>query len=177
MSRARPWRRRSRRVTNAGSRRPSGTGSHDGCHHSARWSTSSADEHTYRMPLPRLSLTPDAGHGRLDGAWWPRCGALELELPALVGSLDPGHGTVTRVTVGAAAWPDAPQTEAREFRESWTLWPVNLHADRDTSLPRGRVPRSERARGRAAISACGVATSGQMRRCRLQPGTFCSAEG
>ncbi|WP_237406078.1 DUF5994 family protein [Streptomyces sp. M2CJ-2] len=72
--------------------------------------TSSADEHTYRMPLPRLSLTPDASHGPLDGAWWPRCGALELELPALVGSLDPGHGTVTRVTVGAAAWPDAPQT-------------------------------------------------------------------
>ncbi|MFF8968966.1 DUF5994 family protein [Streptomyces sp. NPDC014995] len=65
---------------------------------------------TYRMPLPRLTLSPGAGHGPLDGAWWPRCDALELELPALVGSLDPGLGTVTRVTVDTAAWPDAPRT-------------------------------------------------------------------
>ncbi|MGW3030051.1 DUF5994 family protein [Streptomyces sp. NPDC001178] len=68
------------------------------------------DAHTYTMPLARLRLTPEASHGPLDGAWWPRCDALELELPALVGSLDPGRGTVTRVTVGAAAWPDAPLT-------------------------------------------------------------------
>ncbi|MGW1539289.1 DUF5994 family protein [Streptomyces sp. NPDC002309] len=67
------------------------------------------DGHTYTMPLSRLSLTPEASHGPLDGAWWPRCDALALELPALVGSLDPGHGTVTRVTVDAAAWPDAPE--------------------------------------------------------------------
>ncbi|MGW2935602.1 DUF5994 family protein [Streptomyces sp. NPDC001156] len=67
------------------------------------------DAHTYRMPLPRLNLTPDVSHGPLDGAWWPRCDALELELPSLVGSLDPNVGTVTRVTVGTAAWPDAPQ--------------------------------------------------------------------
>jgi hypothetical protein len=68
------------------------------------------DAHTYTMPLSRLSLTPEASHGPLDGAWWPRCDALALELPALVGSLDPGHGTVTRVTVSAADWPDALQT-------------------------------------------------------------------
>ncbi|QKW31178.1 hypothetical protein HUT11_22450 [Streptomyces seoulensis] len=61
------------------------------------------------MPLPRLRLTPDGSHGPLDGAWWPRCDALELELPALVGSLDPGVGTVTRVTVGNSVWPDAPR--------------------------------------------------------------------
>ncbi|MGB9996787.1 DUF5994 family protein [Streptomyces pseudogriseolus] len=71
--------------------------------------TASGDGHSYRMPSPRLRLTPDVSHGPLDGAWWPRCDALELELPALVGSLDPGIGTVTRVTVGTAAWPDAPQ--------------------------------------------------------------------
>ncbi|MFI6034165.1 DUF5994 family protein [Streptomyces sp. NPDC051315] len=65
---------------------------------------------TYRMPLPRLTLAPGTGHGPLDGAWWPRCDALELELPALVGSLDAGLGTVTRVTVDTAAWPDAPRT-------------------------------------------------------------------
>ncbi|MFD8611567.1 DUF5994 family protein [Streptomyces sp. NPDC059631] len=72
-------------------------------------STAPDDTHTYRMPLPRLRLTPDASHGPLDGAWWPRCDALELELPALVGCLDPGVGTVTRATVGTAVWPDAPR--------------------------------------------------------------------
>ncbi|MFG2359197.1 DUF5994 family protein [Streptomyces sp. NPDC048521] len=72
--------------------------------------TSPGDAHTYSMPLSRLSLTPQASHGPLDGAWWPRCASLELELPALVGSLDPGRGTVTRVTVGGAAWRDAPRT-------------------------------------------------------------------
>ncbi|CAL9525788.1 hypothetical protein SUDANB105_03916 [Streptomyces sp. enrichment culture] len=72
--------------------------------------TSADDAHTYTMPLSRLSVTPECSHGPLDGAWWPRCDALELELPALVGSLDPGHGTVTRVTVGAATWADAPRT-------------------------------------------------------------------
>lgn len=65
---------------------------------------------TYRMPVARLALTPGVSHGPLDGAWWPRCDMLELELPALVGSLDPGLGTVTRVTVDAVAWPDAPRT-------------------------------------------------------------------
>lgn len=73
-------------------------------------STPPGDAHTYTMPLSRLSLTPETSHGPLDGAWWPRCDALELELPALVGSLDPGHGTVTRVTVGAATWADSPRT-------------------------------------------------------------------
>lgn len=72
--------------------------------------TSPDDAQTYRMPLPRLRLTPDAGHGPLDGAWWPRRDAWELELPALVGSPDPAVGTVTRVTVDTASWPDAPQT-------------------------------------------------------------------
>lgn len=72
--------------------------------------TPSGDTHTYTMPLSRLSLTPESSHGPLDGAWWPRCDALALELPALVGSLDPGHGTVTRVRVGAAQWADAPRT-------------------------------------------------------------------
>ncbi|EFE72133.1 conserved hypothetical protein [Streptomyces viridosporus ATCC 14672] len=72
--------------------------------------TASGDGNSYRMPLPRLRLTPDVSHGPLDGAWWPRCNALELELPALVGSLDPAVGTVTRVTVDTASWPDVPQT-------------------------------------------------------------------
>lgn len=71
--------------------------------------TSPAGTRTYRMPLPRMTLTSDVSHGPLDGAWWPRCDALELELPSLVGSLDPGCGTVTR-TVGTTAWPHAPRT-------------------------------------------------------------------
>ncbi|MFI2431334.1 DUF5994 family protein [Streptomyces sp. NPDC018693] len=65
---------------------------------------------TYRMPLPRLTLAPDAGRGPLHGGWWPRCDALELELPALIGALAAGPGTVTRVSVDTAAWPDAPPT-------------------------------------------------------------------
>ncbi|MEU0009004.1 DUF5994 family protein [Streptomyces sp. NPDC006314] len=71
--------------------------------------TAPGDAHTYRMPLPRPPLTPDVAHGPLDGARWPRCEALEPELPALVGSLDPSAGTVTRVTVGIAVRPDAPR--------------------------------------------------------------------
>ncbi|MFF9085884.1 DUF5994 family protein [Streptomyces sp. NPDC014991] len=66
--------------------------------------------HTYRMPLPRLTLTPDAGNGPLHGAWWPRCDALELELPALIDALGTGLGTVVGVTVDTAAWPGVPRT-------------------------------------------------------------------
>ncbi|GHI06178.1 hypothetical protein AQI88_28890 [Streptomyces cellostaticus] len=71
---------------------------------------SGADAHTYRMPLPRLTLTPDVSHGPLDGARWPRCDTLELELPSLVGSLEPEPGVALRVSVDPAGWPDAPHT-------------------------------------------------------------------
>ncbi|MGW0884261.1 DUF5994 family protein [Streptomyces sp. NPDC002671] len=73
-------------------------------------SVSGADAHTYRMPLPRLTLTPDVSHGPLDGAWWPRCDSLELELPSLIGSLEPDSDATIRVTVDPAEWPDAPHT-------------------------------------------------------------------
>ncbi|MET9912304.1 DUF5994 family protein [Streptomyces sp. NPDC006476] len=66
--------------------------------------------HTYRMPLPRLALTPEVSHGPLDGAWWPRCDALELELPSLVAALEPDPGSTVRITVDAAQWPDTPHT-------------------------------------------------------------------
>jgi hypothetical protein len=66
--------------------------------------------HTYRMPVARLALAPGVGHGPLDGAWWPRCDMLVLELPALVGSLGLTLGAVTHVIVDAVAWPDAPST-------------------------------------------------------------------
>ena len=66
------------------------------------------EEHTYRMPLPRLALASGVSHGPLDGAWWPRCGALELELPSLVAALEPGWGTTVCVTVDAAQWPAVP---------------------------------------------------------------------
>ncbi|KUN79928.1 hypothetical protein AQJ66_27435 [Streptomyces bungoensis] len=62
------------------------------------------------MPPPRLTLTTDVSHGPLDGAWWPRCDALELELPCLVGSLEPDPDTTVRVTVEPSEWPDAPRT-------------------------------------------------------------------
>ncbi|MFI8531292.1 DUF5994 family protein [Streptomyces aquilus] len=66
--------------------------------------------HTYRMPLPRLALTPEVSHGPLDGAWWPRCDSLELELPSLVAALEPDRGSTVRITVDAAQWPDPPHT-------------------------------------------------------------------
>ncbi|WP_234373359.1 DUF5994 family protein [Streptomyces sp. H-KF8] len=72
-------------------------------------STPPGDGHTYRMPLPRLRLAPDVSHGPLDGAWWPRCDTPEPEPPPLVASPDLSVGTVTRVIVGTAAWPDAPR--------------------------------------------------------------------
>ncbi|MEU1254130.1 DUF5994 family protein [Streptomyces chartreusis] len=71
---------------------------------------SADDAHTYRMPLPRLTLNQGVSHGPLDGAWWPRCDALELELPSLVASLELDRGTAIRVTVDAVQWPDAPRT-------------------------------------------------------------------
>lgn len=69
---------------------------------------SAADAHTYRMPMPRLTLTRDVSHGPLDGAWWPRCDALELELPSLVGALEPDPDAEVRVAVDPAEWPGAP---------------------------------------------------------------------
>ncbi|MER6067992.1 DUF5994 family protein [Streptomyces sp. NPDC001817] len=45
-----------------------------------------------------------------DGARWPRCDAPELELPSLVGSLEPDPDTMVRVTVDLAEWPDTPYT-------------------------------------------------------------------
>ncbi|MDT7839714.1 DUF5994 family protein [Streptomyces justiciae] len=67
-------------------------------------------EHSYRMPLPRLALTPGVSHGPLDGAWWPRCDVLELELPSLAAALEPDRCSTVGVTVDAAQWPDAPHT-------------------------------------------------------------------
>ncbi|MFH7337369.1 DUF5994 family protein [Streptomyces sp. KHY 26] len=75
------------------------------------------DTHTYRMPLPRVALTPDVSHGPLDGAWWPRCDALELELPSLVSSLEPEPETAVRVTVYPGEWPDAPHAVMSPDRE------------------------------------------------------------
>ncbi|WP_367321814.1 DUF5994 family protein [Streptomyces sp. HUAS ZL42] len=60
------------------------------------------------MPLPRLVLTQGVGHGPPDGAWSPRCDALEL--PSFFASLQLGWDTAVRVTVDAAQWPDAPPT-------------------------------------------------------------------
>ncbi|MFH8339383.1 DUF5994 family protein [Streptomyces sp. AM6-12] len=78
-------------------------------------SSTPADRHTYRTPLPRVALTPDAGHGPLDGTWWPRCDALELELPLLISSLEPE--TAVRVSVYPGACPDAPHAVMSPGRE------------------------------------------------------------
>ncbi|MER5512950.1 DUF5994 family protein [Streptomyces sp. NPDC002766] len=62
------------------------------------------------MPLPRLALASGVRHGPLDGAWWPRCGSLELELPSLVAAL--GRVGVPRC---ASPWtpPNGPTYRTR----------------------------------------------------------------
>ncbi|GAA2816526.1 hypothetical protein GCM10010441_46350 [Kitasatospora paracochleata] len=58
----------------------------------------------------RLSLTSEGLRpGRLDGAWWPRCGDLLLELPALAAEIDERWGRITRITVNPAQWPVIPR--------------------------------------------------------------------
>ncbi|GHE10674.1 DUF5994 family protein [Streptomyces alanosinicus] len=100
---------------------------------------SSGGPRTYRMPAARLALTPGVSHGPLAGAWWPRCDMLELELPALLGSLGPGLGTVARVTVDAVAWPDAPRRvtlPGRVIEVALSAVDAEAHAialDRDTA--------------------------------------------
>jgi hypothetical protein len=70
-----------------------------------------ARTHSYRLPPARLALTPaGTGHGPLDGAWWPRCRELALELPALTDVLGPRWGPVTHVMVDRACWSHAPRT-------------------------------------------------------------------
>lgn len=64
-----------------------------------------------RFQLSPLSTRPGRGmndSGLLDGAWWPRSRDLRVELPALVGALDPYWPRITRVSVNPAHWPDIP---------------------------------------------------------------------
>ncbi|MET9889110.1 DUF5994 family protein [Streptomyces sp. NPDC006465] len=57
----------------------------------------------------RLALKTDgASRGLLDGAWWPRSRDLPSELPALVRTLDPLWGRITRIAVNPRYWPVVP---------------------------------------------------------------------
>ncbi|MBC9714609.1 hypothetical protein H9Y04_18795 [Streptomyces sp. TRM66268-LWL] len=60
----------------------------------------------------RLALKSPAGHGLLDGAWWPRSRDLAAELPALAEALDPLWGRITRVAVNPMLWPVVPRQAA-----------------------------------------------------------------
>ncbi|MGW8332788.1 DUF5994 family protein [Streptomyces sp. NPDC055897] len=51
----------------------------------------------------------DGSRGLLDGAWWPRSRDLAVELPALIGLLDPLWGRVTRIAVNPRYWPVVPR--------------------------------------------------------------------
>jgi hypothetical protein len=92
---------------------------------------------TVGSPLPlRLHTAPTgdgspaAGHGALDGAWWPRSRNLAAELPGLVAGLDawldapaPGHGPhISRVSINLTAWDAVPahlDRTGRRVRVSW----------------------------------------------------------
>ncbi|GAV38260.1 DUF5994 family protein [Streptomyces acidiscabies] len=62
-------------------------------------------------PSPlRLSLAPAGpAPALLDGAWWPRCRDLGVELPSLTAVLDPLWGRITRITVNPTHWPAVPR--------------------------------------------------------------------
>ncbi|MGW1984570.1 DUF5994 family protein [Streptomyces collinus] len=59
---------------------------------------------------PRLVLAPaDTAPALIDGAWWPHSRDLAAELPALIDTLDPLWGRITRVTVNPTFWPVIPR--------------------------------------------------------------------
>ncbi|MFJ9176723.1 DUF5994 family protein [Streptomyces sp. NPDC102360] len=58
----------------------------------------------------RIALTPMAGTGLLDGAWWPRSRDLTAEVPALVDVLDSLWGRITRIAVNPMLWPAVPRS-------------------------------------------------------------------
>jgi hypothetical protein len=61
-------------------------------------------------PLPaRLSRWTAGDGAAYDGAWWPRSGTLEWELPALIAALGDRAAPVTRVSFAAAAWGATPR--------------------------------------------------------------------
>ncbi|MFK0179190.1 DUF5994 family protein [Streptomyces xanthochromogenes] len=64
-------------------------------------------------PAVRVALKGGDGvRGLLDGAWWPYSRDLAVELPALIGVLDPLWGRVTRIAVNPRYWPVVPHKVA-----------------------------------------------------------------
>ncbi|CAM5452998.1 hypothetical protein SXANM310S_06818 [Streptomyces xanthochromogenes] len=64
-------------------------------------------------PAVRVALKGgDGARGLLDGAWWPYSRDLAVELPALIGVLDPLWGRVTRIAVNPRYWPVVPHKVA-----------------------------------------------------------------
>jgi Family of unknown function (DUF5994) len=57
----------------------------------------------------RLSRWTAADSASYDGAWWPRSGKLEWELPDLLAALGDRVAPVTRVSFAAASWGPTPR--------------------------------------------------------------------
>jgi hypothetical protein len=51
----------------------------------------------------------DAGHGRLDGGWWPRSRDARAQLPGLVTGLNERLGVILRLAVDVLAWDEIPR--------------------------------------------------------------------
>ncbi|HSE69648.1 MAG TPA: DUF5994 family protein [Nocardioidaceae bacterium] len=64
-----------------------------------------------RVPL-RLRLSPAAGRGALDGAWWPQSRDLETELADLVDHYPVTAGRVVRAVYSRPDWSSTPRRVA-----------------------------------------------------------------
>lgn len=100
------------------------------------------------QPDPALALrltlpSTGPGHGKLDGAWWPRSRDLAAELPALVTGLEARGHRVARAAVHTSAWPHVPA--------EMTVGPRvvvldTLDAEQDVHTIRLHCPEAESAR-------------------------------
>ncbi|KZS60472.1 DUF5994 family protein [Mycobacterium ostraviense] len=74
-----------------------------------RNSTIIGSRYTPPENTPRLRLKPKAPTtGYVDGAWWPHCDDLPIELPDLLAVLSVRLGPIDRVTYHLAEWAEAP---------------------------------------------------------------------
>ena len=57
----------------------------------------------------RLRMSPSAGHGAVDGAWWPHSRDLQTEVADLVDHLPPQLGHVVHVVYSRPDWDTTPR--------------------------------------------------------------------
>ena len=63
----------------------------------------------FRPSTLRLTMSPSAGHGAVDGAWWPHSRDLQTEVADLVEHLPRQLGHVVHVVYSRPDWDTAPR--------------------------------------------------------------------